>query len=131
MSSPMYFTDTYTAVPFYLVSVTKTERLVVYVLYLQPAVEIISFRLTELRGLARWRSRFQIIGLDEKLMDGVTESIGMLVVQVERFSRVAATVLYLVQFIFLLHISMPPFRLVLMSYVLPKIDQFLLMFRVW
>ncbi|PVH67081.1 hypothetical protein PAHAL_1G424300 [Panicum hallii] len=65
--------------------------------HLQPAVEIISFRLAELRGLARWRSRFQIIGLDEKLVDGVTESIGMLVVQVERFSRVAATVLYLFQ----------------------------------
>ncbi|KAL6911600.1 hypothetical protein ACP4OV_000405 [Aristida adscensionis] len=65
--------------------------------HLQPAVEIISFRLSELRGLARWRARFQNIGLDEKLMDGVTESIGMLVVQVERFSRVAATVLYLTQ----------------------------------
>ncbi|CAM0943614.1 unnamed protein product [Alopecurus aequalis] len=65
--------------------------------HLQPAVEIISFRLAELRGLARWRSRFQNIGLDEKLMDGVTERIGMLVVQVERFSRVAATVLYLFQ----------------------------------
>ena len=38
-------------------------------------------------------------------MDGVTESIGMLVVQVERFSRVAATVLYLVLFVILLHIS--------------------------
>ncbi|XP_044953837.1 anaphase-promoting complex subunit 4 isoform X2 [Hordeum vulgare subsp. vulgare] len=63
--------------------------------HLQPAVEIISFRLAELRGLARWRSRFQNIGLDEKLMDGVTERAGMLVVQVERFSRVAATVLYL------------------------------------
>ncbi|TVU28877.1 hypothetical protein EJB05_20413 [Eragrostis curvula] len=65
--------------------------------HLQPAVEIISFRLAELRGLARWRSRFQNIGLDEKLIDGVTESIGMLVVQVERFSRVAATVVYLFQ----------------------------------
>ncbi|KAL6635250.1 hypothetical protein ACP70R_027921 [Stipagrostis hirtigluma subsp. patula] len=65
--------------------------------HLQPAVEIISFRLAELRGLARWRSRFQNIGLDEKLIDGVTESIGMLLVQVERFSRVAATVLYLFQ----------------------------------
>uniref|UniRef100_A0ACD5YXG0 Uncharacterized protein n=1 Tax=Avena sativa TaxID=4498 RepID=A0ACD5YXG0_AVESA len=65
--------------------------------HLQPAVEIISFRLAELRGLARWRSRFQNIGLDEKLMDGVTERVGMLVVQVERFSRVAATVLYLFQ----------------------------------
>ncbi|XP_062220513.1 anaphase-promoting complex subunit 4 isoform X2 [Phragmites australis] len=65
--------------------------------HLQPAVETISFRLAELRGLARWRSRFQNIGLDEKLIDGVTESIGMLVVQVERFSRVAATVLYLFQ----------------------------------
>ncbi|KAL5208125.1 hypothetical protein ABZP36_032560 [Zizania latifolia] len=65
--------------------------------HLQPAVEIISFRLAELRGLARWRSRFQNIGLDEKLIDGVTERIGMLVVQVERFSRVTATVLYLFQ----------------------------------
>ncbi|KAK3159297.1 hypothetical protein QOZ80_2AG0148330 [Eleusine coracana subsp. coracana] len=65
--------------------------------HLQPAVEIISFRLAELRGLARWRSRFQNIGLDEKLIDGVTESIGMLVVQVERFSRVTATVVYLFQ----------------------------------
>ena len=42
-------------------------------------------------------------------MDGVTESIGMLVVQVERFSRVAATVLYLVLFVILLHISIRPF----------------------
>jgi hypothetical protein len=66
--------------------------------FLQPAVEIISFRLAELRGLARWRSRFQNIGLDEKLIDGVTERVGMLVVQVERFSRVAATVVYLVHF---------------------------------
>jgi anaphase-promoting complex subunit 4 len=31
-------------------------------------------------------------------MDGVTEKVGMLIVQVERFSRVAATVLYLVFF---------------------------------
>ena len=44
-------------------------------------------------------------------MDGVTESIGMLVVQVERFSRVAATVLYLVLFIILLHISIRPLDL--------------------
>uniref|UniRef100_A0A804NX40 Anaphase-promoting complex subunit 4 n=1 Tax=Zea mays TaxID=4577 RepID=A0A804NX40_MAIZE len=65
--------------------------------HLQPAVEIISFRLAELRGLSRWRSRFQTIGLDGNLIDGVTESIGMLVVQVERFSRVAATVVYLFQ----------------------------------
>jgi hypothetical protein len=50
-------------------------------------------RVAELRGLARWRSRFQNIGLDEKLTVGVTERVGMLVVQVERFSRVAATVL--------------------------------------
>lgn len=77
----------------------KTEHLLVYVLCVQPAVEIISFRLAELRGLARWRSRFEIIGLDENLIDGVTESIGMLVVQVERFSRVEATALYLVPFI--------------------------------
>jgi len=104
--------------------------------HLQPAVEIISFRLAELRGLARWHSRFQIIGLDEKLMDGVTESIGMLVVQVERFSRVAATVLYLVLFIILLHISIRPLDLAFLSFENEapasylKNDQFLLMFRV-
>lgn len=35
----------------------------------------------------------------------------MLVVQVERFSRVASTVVYLVPFIFLLNIPVPPFGL--------------------
>jgi len=69
-------------------------------------------------------------------MDGVTESIGMLVVQVERFSRVAATVLYLVLFIILLHISIRPLDLAFLSFEneFPasylKNDQFLLMFRV-
>ncbi|XP_010914780.1 anaphase-promoting complex subunit 4 isoform X2 [Elaeis guineensis] len=62
--------------------------------HLQPAVEIIGFRIGELRGLSRWRARFQTIGLDEKLIDSATEKAGMLHVQLERFSRVLATVLY-------------------------------------
>ncbi|XP_073010500.1 anaphase-promoting complex subunit 4 isoform X1 [Typha latifolia] len=62
--------------------------------HLQPAVEIIGFRIGELRGLSRWRSRFRSIGLDEKLINNVTEKAAMLLVQVERFSRVLAIVLY-------------------------------------
>ncbi|XP_038979623.1 anaphase-promoting complex subunit 4 isoform X2 [Phoenix dactylifera] len=65
--------------------------------HLQPAVEIIGFRIGELRGLSRWRARYQTIGLDEKLIDNATEKAGMLHVQVERFSRVLATVLYQLQ----------------------------------
>ncbi|KAG1326097.1 Anaphase-promoting complex subunit 4 [Cocos nucifera] len=62
--------------------------------HLQPAVEIIGFRIGELKGLSRWRARYQTIGLDEKLIDSATEKAGMLHVQLERFSRVLATVLY-------------------------------------
>ncbi|CAL9769384.1 unnamed protein product [Musa acuminata subsp. burmannicoides] len=62
--------------------------------HLQPAVEIIGFRIAELRGLSRWRARYHIIGLDEKLIDSATEKAGMLLVHVERFLRILAIVLY-------------------------------------
>lgn len=60
--------------------------------HLQPAAEIIDFRIGELRGLSKWRARYKGIGLDEKLMDNATEKAGMLLVQVERFIRVLASV---------------------------------------
>ncbi|XP_078157738.1 anaphase-promoting complex subunit 4-like isoform X2 [Carex rostrata] len=65
--------------------------------HLQPALEIIGFRVGELRGLSRWRARYKSVGLVEKLMDNVTESAGMLLVQAERFSRVLTIVLFLFQ----------------------------------
>ncbi|KAK3435594.1 hypothetical protein EUGRSUZ_C00026 [Eucalyptus grandis] len=60
--------------------------------HLQPAVEIIGFRIGELRGLSRWRSRYLGIGLDETLVDNAVEKAGMLLVQVERFIRVVSSV---------------------------------------
>ncbi|XP_077238290.1 transducin/WD40 repeat-like superfamily protein isoform X2 [Tasmannia lanceolata] len=60
--------------------------------HLQPAVEILGFRIGELKGLSRWRARYQSIGLDEKLINDATEKAGMLLVQVERFLRVLAGV---------------------------------------
>lgn len=60
---------------------------------LQPALEIIGFRVGELRGLSRWCARYKIIGLDEKLIDNATEKAGMFIVQVERFLRVLAIVM--------------------------------------
>ncbi|PIN07121.1 Anaphase-promoting complex (APC), subunit 4 [Handroanthus impetiginosus] len=60
--------------------------------HLQPAAEIIGFRMGELRGLSRWRARYQGIGLDEKLIDNATEKAGMLHVQIERFSRILSSV---------------------------------------
>ncbi|XP_078157741.1 transducin/WD40 repeat-like superfamily protein [Carex rostrata] len=65
--------------------------------HLQPALEIIGFRVGELRGLSRWRARYKSVGLVGKLMDNVTESAGMLLVQAERFSRVLTIVLFLFQ----------------------------------
>ncbi|XXG51629.1 hypothetical protein AAC387_Pa03g0156 [Persea americana] len=65
--------------------------------HLQPAVEIIGFRIGELKGLSRWRTRYQSIGLDEELIHNATEKAGMLLVQVERFLRVLACVTYLFQ----------------------------------
>lgn len=46
----------------------------------------------ELRGLSRWRTRFQGIGLDETLINNATEKSGMLLAQVERFMRVLTSV---------------------------------------
>ncbi|KAJ8549636.1 hypothetical protein K7X08_033343 [Anisodus acutangulus] len=60
--------------------------------HLQPAAEIIGFRIGELRGLSKWRAHYKGIGLDEKLMDNATERSGMLLVQVERFMKVLASV---------------------------------------
>ncbi|XP_039115424.1 anaphase-promoting complex subunit 4 isoform X1 [Dioscorea cayenensis subsp. rotundata] len=62
--------------------------------HLQPAVEIIAFRIGELRGLSRWRTRFLCVGLDEELIGSATEKAGMLLLQVERFLRVLAIVMY-------------------------------------
>lgn len=58
----------------------------------QPAVEIIGFRIGELRGLSKWRARFQGIGLDETLTSNATEKAGTLLIQVERFMRVLSSV---------------------------------------
>ncbi|XVE87939.1 hypothetical protein DITRI_Ditri19aG0028900 [Diplodiscus trichospermus] len=60
--------------------------------HLQPAAEIIGFRMGELRGLSRWRTRFQGIGLDETLVNNATEKSGMLLAQVERFMRELSSV---------------------------------------
>lgn len=46
----------------------------------------------ELRGLSRWRSRYQVIGLDETLIDNATEMVGMLIIQVEWFMRLLSSV---------------------------------------
>lgn len=59
----------------------------------QPAVEIIAFRMGELRGLSKWRARYQGIGLEEKLIENATERAGMLLIQVERFLRILSSVL--------------------------------------
>ncbi|KAG7033900.1 Anaphase-promoting complex subunit 4, partial [Cucurbita argyrosperma subsp. argyrosperma] len=75
------------------VSGAGSELQLIVLDHLQPAAEIIGFRLGELLGLSRWRARFQSVGLDEKLMYDATEKAGTLLVQVERFMRVLSTVL--------------------------------------
>ncbi|XP_021672167.1 anaphase-promoting complex subunit 4 isoform X3 [Hevea brasiliensis] len=60
--------------------------------HMQPAAEIIAFRMGELRALSRWRARYQGIGLDEMLINNATEKSGMMLVQIERFMRVLASV---------------------------------------
>ncbi|KAK6133393.1 hypothetical protein DH2020_032857 [Rehmannia glutinosa] len=60
--------------------------------HLQPAAEIIAFRIGELRGLSKWRARFLGIGLDENLINNATEKAGMLLVQIERFNRILSSV---------------------------------------
>lgn len=51
----------------------------------------------ELRGLSRWRARYQGIGLDERLLDEATENAGLLLVQVQRFMMVLSSVVQQVQ----------------------------------
>ncbi|XAR53667.1 hypothetical protein NMG60_11022305 [Bertholletia excelsa] len=72
-------------------SVGKELQLIVLD-HLQPAAEIIGFRMGELRGLSKWRARFQGVGLDEPLINNATEKAGMLLVQIERFMRVLSSV---------------------------------------
>lgn len=67
------------------------ELQVIALEHLQPAAEIIGFRLGELRGLSKWRLRYQGVGLDEKLIDNATEKAGMLLIQIERFLRVLSS----------------------------------------
>ncbi|KAK9681786.1 hypothetical protein RND81_10G027900 [Saponaria officinalis] len=60
--------------------------------HIQPAAEIIGFRMGELRGLSRWRARYGCIGLDEKLMDNATEKVGMFIMQIVRFVQILSPV---------------------------------------
>ncbi|KAK4786986.1 hypothetical protein SAY86_010819 [Trapa natans] len=75
-----------------VVSNAGKELQLVVLNHLQPAAEIIAFRMGELRGFSRWHARYQGIGLDEALMDCAAEKAGMLLVQVERFMRVLSSV---------------------------------------
>lgn len=61
--------------------------------HLQPAAEIIAFRMGELKGLSRWRARYQGIGLDETLISSATEKAGVFLVQVERYMMVLSSVI--------------------------------------
>ncbi|XP_039167654.1 anaphase-promoting complex subunit 4-like isoform X1 [Eucalyptus grandis] len=69
------------------------ELLLVVLNHLQPTVEIIGFRMGELRGLSRWRSHYLGIGLDETLVDNAVIKAGMLHVKVEQFIRVLSYVM--------------------------------------
>ncbi|XP_050212852.1 anaphase-promoting complex subunit 4 isoform X2 [Mercurialis annua] len=60
--------------------------------HMQPAAEMIAFRMGELRGLSRWRARYGVIGLDETLISSATEKSGMILVQIELFMRVVSSV---------------------------------------
>uniref|UniRef100_A0A1J3DF10 Anaphase-promoting complex subunit 4 n=1 Tax=Noccaea caerulescens TaxID=107243 RepID=A0A1J3DF10_NOCCA len=72
---------------------TGKELQLVVLEHLQPAAEIIGFRMGELRGLSRWRARYQGIGLDEMLLNEATENAGLLLVQVQRFMMVLSSVI--------------------------------------
>ncbi|PON41280.1 Anaphase-promoting complex subunit [Trema orientale] len=60
--------------------------------HLQPAAEVIGFRIGELKGLSRWPARYQSIGLDETLISTAAEKVGMIIVQVEWFMRLLSSV---------------------------------------
>ncbi|XP_076927308.1 anaphase-promoting complex subunit 4-like [Bidens hawaiensis] len=59
--------------------------------HLQPAAEMIGFRLGELRGLSKWRSRYQSVGLNQNLINNAIEKAGMFLVQVQRFMTVLSS----------------------------------------
>ncbi|WOG85226.1 hypothetical protein DCAR_0104414 [Daucus carota subsp. sativus] len=70
---------------------TGKELQLIVLDHLQPAAEIICFRMGELRGLSKWRARYQSIGLDTTLFDKATEKAGTLLIQVERFMSVLSS----------------------------------------
>lgn len=72
---------------------TGKELQLIVLDHLQPAAEMIGFRIGELRGLSRWRSRYGCIGLDETLTYNATERVGMLLVQIERFLKILSSVI--------------------------------------
>ncbi|KAL5177503.1 Anaphase-promoting complex subunit 4 [Glycine soja] len=45
--------------------------------HLQHVVEVIGFRIGELRGLSRWHAHYHDIGLDESLINNATEKAGL------------------------------------------------------
>ncbi|XP_071741513.1 anaphase-promoting complex subunit 4-like [Rutidosis leptorrhynchoides] len=73
------------------VSGAGKEVQVIVLEHLQPAAEMIGFRLGELRGLSKWRSRYAAVGLDETLIDNATEKASMLLIQVERLMSVLSS----------------------------------------
>ncbi|CAO2842717.1 unnamed protein product [Amaranthus hypochondriacus] len=74
------------------VSTAAKELQLVLLDHIQPAAEIIGFRMGELRGFSRWPARYGGIGLDEKLIHDATEKVGMLLVQVVRFVQILSSV---------------------------------------
>ncbi|XP_076956679.1 anaphase-promoting complex subunit 4-like [Bidens hawaiensis] len=67
------------------------ELKIIVLEHLQPAAEMIGFRLGELKGLSKWRSRYQGVGLNETLINNATEKAGMLLAQVQRFMTVLSS----------------------------------------
>ncbi|KAL3681938.1 hypothetical protein R1sor_024894 [Riccia sorocarpa] len=72
------------------IDTASKEMCTVLAEHMQPAAEIIVFRLGELRGLARWEERLACIGLQEELIDRALEHATMLSVQLERLLRIIA-----------------------------------------
>lgn len=67
---------------------------------------MIGFRLGELRGLSKWRSRYQSVGLDETLIDNATEKAGMLLIQLQRFMRALSSSIQQVLLLFISNIPL-------------------------
>jgi hypothetical protein len=58
---------------------------------LQPVLEVLTFRLGELRGLARWKARLGPIGVNEPALEEALEYSGQMMVHTERLMRKTAT----------------------------------------